>query len=399
MRFTDDLAGAGSGLDSITESRAGMLRRLREIETPAVVIDRERLTANIERMQAVGDRHGLKLRPHIKTHKSVRIARLQMDGGACGITASKPSEAQIFIQAGIPSVTVAYPLIDMLKLRRLMKAAVSSGTELQLIVDSRRGLAVVIDAAEKEVAAPGVFVKIDVGLHRCGLSENDPRILEIASSVHGHPALRFAGLLSHAGHAYGATDVECLRGIAEAERLQMIRIRDHIRKQGVPVSEISVGATPTVLAADRFDGITEIRPGNYVFLDRTPVRMGLVEPEAVALTVIATVVSRNPEYLIIDAGSKTLTSDQGAHGTAGGGGFGVGQALEAFGRSKDRFPVIRLSEEHGFISRSDADLEPGEKVRIIPNHACPVANLAGVYHVIDNDRFDIWPVDAAGHVR
>lgn len=372
---------------------------LTAIDTPAVVLDQEKLEANIRRIQALADRHGVKLRPHAKTHKSIRIARMQLDAGAVGLTAAKPEEARVFLQAGVPSVTLAYPLIAPAKLSRLLAWAADAGSDLNLIVDSREGLTRLTETVTTSGIRPGVFIKIDVGLHRCGLSEEDPRILELARAAHQHSSLRFLGLLSHAGHAYGAGDAETVGKIAEAERRQMLRIRDRLVKKGIPVPEISIGATPTVLAAQRFDGVTEIRPGNYVFLDRTPVRQGLAEADAVALTVVASVVSRNSDYLVIDTGSKTLSSDQGAHGTPGGSGFGIGQPLDDFGGPDGWFQIERLSEEHGLIPRSQADLPLGARVRIIPNHACPVANLAGVYHVVGNRGAETWPVDAAGMVR
>ncbi len=367
-------------------------------DTPTVVVDRKRLASNITVMQSLADRHGLVLRPHIKTHKSIRIARMQIEAGAVGVTASKPEEAMVFMAAGIRSVTVAYPLLDPRKVNVLSGAAATRGIDLQLIVDSREGLAALSAGLNDSGKAPGVFIKIDVGLHRCGLKEEDPLIEDLARCIVNHPGLRFSGLISHAGHAYGAVDADHIASIAEAERLLLLRVKDRLTERGIPVPGLSVGSTPTVLAARRFDGITEIRPGNYVFLDRTPMRMGLATVDSVALTVVATVVSKNVDYSIVDAGSKTLTSDMGAHGSGGSGGFGIGQSIDRFGDPNGWFTVNRLSEEHGWISRSACDLPLGSRVRIIPNHACPVANLAGTYRMVDGDVSDIWPVDAAGKV-
>ena len=369
------------------------------IETPAVVIQRATLDDNLRRMQTLARTHGLRLRPHIKTHKSLAIARLQMAAGACGITAAKVDEALPFIREGIPSVTLAQPQMIASKLDRLMAASQAYGCDLRLIVDSRPGLALLAGRAVEQRFIPGVFIKIDVGLHRCGCRPDDPAILELAKTIQQHPRLQFVGLLSHAGHAYGAADRSAVAAIAEDERRIMLAVARRLEDAGVPVQEISVGATPTVLAATRFDGITEIRPGNYVFMDQTPLRLGLVTLEQVALTVMTTVISRNPDFLIVDAGSKTFSSDLGAHGSGRGTGFGIGWPRGCFGNDEKALTLVRLSEEHGFITRSNNDLDMGARVRFIPNHACPVANLARTLVVVEGDNVYEWPVDARGRVR
>jgi len=370
------------------------------IETPAVVIQRATLDDNLRRMQTLARTHGLRLRPHIKTHKSLAIARLQMAAGACGITAAKVDEALPFIRDGaIPSVTLAQPQMIASKLDRLMAAAQAHHCDLRLIVDSRPGLDLLAGRAIEQRFTPGVFIKIDVGLHRCGCRPHDPAILALAQTIHQHPRLRFVGLLSHAGHAYGAKDRPTVAAIAEEERHTMLAVARRLEEAGIPVPEISVGATPTVLAATRFDGITEIRPGNYVFMDQTPLRLGLITSEQIALTVLTTVISRNPDFLIVDAGSKTFSSDMGAHGSGQGVGFGVGWPRDCFGDDEQVLSVVRLSEEHGFIPRDHSDLALGTCVRVIPNHACPVANLARTLVVLDGKDVYEWPVDARGRVR
>lgn len=375
---------------------------LSEIETPAVLVDRERLLRNIDRAQELANRHGLALRPHVKTHKCVEIARLQLERGAVGVTASKVDEALVFIDAGVPSVTVAYPLIDEAKVRRLLTAARARGTDLRITVDNRIAVEVLGRVAAELRAAVGVLIEIDVGLRRCGLRESDPEIVELARLISRSERLRFAGLLSHAGHAYGAATAEEVAQIAAQERAILKRVRHTLEAAGIEVAEVSVGSTPTVLASDAYDGVSEIRPGNYVFMDRTPLRLGLASIEEIALTVLATVVSRNDDYFIIDAGSKVLTSDLGAHGTAGAGGYGIAfPAGEPLARTSGRsLTIARLSEEHGFVARAKGDLPIGTKVSIVPNHACPVVNLADELVVVSGDReVDRWRVAARGRVQ
>jgi D-serine deaminase-like pyridoxal phosphate-dependent protein len=242
-----------------------------------------------------------------------------------------------------------------------------------------------------------VFVKVDVGLHRCGLMETDPRLVRLAEDICAAPTLRFDGLFSHAGHAYGAANAGEVRAIAAEEANILNRVRHRLECAGITVPEVSVGATPTTLVSESYDGITEIRPGNYVFMDRTPVRLGLVGLDRVALFVAATVVSANDRFFIIDAGSKVLSSDLGAHGT-GGAGYGIAFALEEEAGVGEAMEVVKLSEEHGFVRRGDAELALGSKVRVIPNHACPVVNLTDELVVVE-DEIHRWPVAVRGCVR
>ena len=348
-------------------------------------------------MQQLADQNQVALRPHIKTHKSLGIAHQQISAGAVGVTVSKSSEALVFIEAGTASVTIAYPLVEVVKVERVVTVAKSKNTDLRLIVDSAAGLRVIGAAAEKYRFLLKIYLKVDVGLHRCGLSAGDKKIVELAAQITQHPWLEFMGLLSHAGHAYAAPNAAVAREVAIQERDILLRVKTQLEHAEILVSEISVGATPTVLAADDFTGITEIRPGNYVFMDRTPLRLNLIDPEQIALTVLATVVSKNAQYFIIDAGSKTLSSDAGAHGTKGVSGFGLAYPADHFQKPVFEMAVAKLSEEHGFLKRGDVDLDIGAKVRIIPNHSCVVANLVGEYQFIAaNGDIRKIPVSAQG---
>ena len=371
-----------------------------DLETPAVLLDRAVLQANIDAVQEKARRHGLRLRPHIKTHKSLEIGRLQMAAGACGVTAARVDEALVFARGGFPSVTLAQPLMTPAKLDRLLVEGRGLGVDLRLIVDSREGLDLLAARAREHGAGPGVFIKIDVGLHRCGLGEDDPAVADLAGRIHANPDLRWCGLLSHAGQSYGAADAAEVGAIAAEERRILLAVRDRLAQQGLPVPELSVGSTPTVLASEEFSGLTEIRPGNYVFMDHTPLRLGLIEARQVALTVLATIISRNDEYFITDAGSKSLTSDQGAHGLQGAPGYGTAFTPADFpGRSRP-LTVAKLSEEHGFVPRGSSYLPLGSRLRIVPNHSCPVANLARSYAVVDGGEVtETWAAEAAGPSR
>jgi D-serine deaminase-like pyridoxal phosphate-dependent protein len=214
-----------------------------------------------------------------------------------------------------------------------------------------------------------------------------------------NPKLRFTGLLSHAGNCYGGKCPEDVLRVARDECHILDRVRSRIEAMGITVEEVSVGATPTVIVSGLYDGITEIRPGNYVFMDMAPLRMGLIDADRISLSVLATVVSTNQDYVIIDAGTKVLSSDLGAHGTGGAVGYGVAYEMDDFETKVNPIPIMKLSEEHGFLQRSSKDLSVGAKVRIIPNHSCPVANLADELTVVFSGAgVRAWKVDARGRV-
>lgn len=372
---------------------------LNEVETPAVLLDETKMMGNLRAMQDLADRHGVALRPHIKTHKSLEIGRRQIGLGASGVTVATVDEAQVFIEGGFESITVARPVVSPPKWDRLLSAAKAQGTDVRVVTDSEEGIRAAGERAAAHGQTVGLFLKIDVGLHRCGLLPEDPRIGDLAGVIHDHAHLTFRGILSHAGHAYGSKSMAEAAGVAEAERRTMVAVRDALQSDGLPVLEVSVGATPAVLAAERFDGITEIRPGNYVFLDLLPVRVGVARLSDVALTVLTTVISRNDRYFVTDAGSKTLTSDTGVHGMTGNQGFGLAYPASGFQQPDGEMIVDKVSEEHGMVARNGLDLAIGSKIRVVPVHSCPVANLARSYVVLTPDGPETWPVDAAGGSR
>lgn len=377
-----------------------MAEYLSALETPSVVIDQEKLRQNIGRVRDIAAAHGLNVRPHAKTHKCLEIARMQLDEGAVGLTCSKTDEGIELLKGGVPSITIAYPLIARGKVERLLLAARETGGEVLITVDSKLGVQTIAAVSESLGRQTSVFLKIDVGLHRCGVDKDDPQMVFLAKAIDEQPSLRFAGLLSHAGHAYGVATVDEVRHIAEQERETMLAARDTLRSQGHEVPEVSVGSTPTVLACADFEGITEIRPGNYVFMDRTPLRFGLIEVHEISLFVVATVVSRNDQYLIVDAGSKVLSSDGGGHGFSGMGGFGLAHPLGEETAPTEMLVVEKLSEEHGWIGRKGRDIPLGTRVKILPNHACVVGNLADQYALCDSkgEVIGAWRVAARGKV-
>jgi len=373
---------------------------LHDLETPSVVVDYDRLTSNITRLAEYARKQDVHLRPHIKTHKCIELAQLQIEAGAVGITASKVDEALPFIETGITSVTLAYPLIDSSKIERLLHAAEKHTVELRVLADSFEGVEALARSAARHSTQLDVFLKVDVGLHRCGLEEDSPDLIPLVQQIVSNPHLRFVGLLSHAGQVYGARDAAHAREIAAQEREIMGRVHHTLSNNGIEVPEVSVGSTPTILASADLTGITEIRAGNYVFMDRTPLRLNLITPEEVALTILASIVSKNADYFIIDAGSKVFSSDKGAHGIDGTEGYGLAYPVEYFQQAEHELVVQWLSEEHGAVTRAATDLPLGSKLKIIPNHSCPAVNLTDHITVTSEDYVrTTWPVAARGKVR
>ena len=365
-----------------------------DIETPAVLLDVAQLNANLESMQRLADKHGVALRPHAKTHKSVEIGRRQLALGAVGLTVATVEEALVFLAHGFKSLTVARPIVSSGGLEGLLDAGKKIEAEISVVVDSPEGIQLAAQRASAATVTLGIFIKIDVGLKRCGVDPDSREPIILAEKISNATSLCFKGILSHAGQAYAATSTEQAAAIALVEQQVMLEVRDNLIDHRIAVDEVSVGSTPTVLAASNFKGITEIRPGNYAFLDLLPINVGVVTQQDVALTVLATVISKNAQFFITDAGSKTLTSDAGVHGMASTKGFGLAYPVEHYLSESHGLLVAGLSEEHGKLTRSDFDLSIGSKVRIIPNHSCPVANLARQYTVIGTKANETWVLDA-----
>ncbi|MHA6732202.1 alanine racemase [Devosia sp. A369] len=338
--------------------------------TPHIEVDETVLQRNLAAMQQRAEAAGVTLRPHIKTHKSIEIARRQVSLGAVGLTASKPSEAAVFSAAAFRDITLAYPVVDPASVDALLETAKANDTRITFIAGSRAGASAISRAAARHGLTLPCFLKVDVGLGRIGVKPESAEALELASFLAADSHLEFAGLLSHAGHAYSAKSPEQIAEIARREGADMAALVAKLAASGVMVKIVSTGATPTALGAPIGAGINEIRPGNYAFLDLTAVKLGLCTPADLALTVIARVVAVNDTYAIIDAGSKALSADTGPHGT-GDAGYGIAVAADPE-RIGDSYTVVKMSEEHGFLTWKGTHPRLGDYVRIYPKHSCAV---------------------------
>ena len=369
--------------------------KLTDIPTPAVLIESSTLTRNIARMQEAVGARGLRLRPHAKTHKSPVIARMQLYHGAAGICCAKLGEAEVFADAGVADIRLPYPL-NPVNAERVF--ALADRVTLSFIVDDLEVARGWSDLAAARRRTLNVLVKVDVGFHRCGIDPCGGGAAALVAGIASLPGLTFLGLLSHAGHAYGAQSEDEAEAIA-AEEARILR--DLAAASGVACGELSVGATPTARFSMRQPGLTEMRPGNYAYFDRTQVGLGAAAWEDCALTVLARVVSRPaPDRVILDSGSKTLTNDL-ARGFTPMPGYGAVLTGLHTAAPDERLQVERLSEEHANVKASGGDpgLPTGTLVRIVPNHSCVVSNLVDAVWVVDGEHVvERLPVAARGRI-
>lgn len=366
--------------------------KVSELDTPALLVREAILLRNIEDMAYFAENAGVNLRPHTKAHKLPPIARAQISAGAGGITVSKLGEAEVMIEDGITDILIAYELVGLAKMERLLHLLEKA--DLKVAVDSIEG------ARELDAASAGqnkkvkILLEINTGLNRCGVLPGE-EALNLAQELVKLPHLQFLGIMTHAGHVYGAENWEKVEGIGQAEGEEMVKTAELLRAHGIEVPVVSVGSTPTAKIAGMVKGVTEVRPGNYVFYDAIQVGLGVAISDDCSLSVLATVISRPaPERVVIDAGSKVFALDQGAHGKSSVRGFGMVKGY-------DNIVVERLSEEHGILRVPvDCPLKIGDRIEIIPNHACTVINLFDEINLVRNDEVaEVWTIKGRGRVR
>jgi D-serine deaminase-like pyridoxal phosphate-dependent protein len=370
---------------------------LLSIPTPRVFVDAARLRQNIVGMAALASSAGVRLRPHAKTHKSPVIARWQLDAGAAGICCAKLGEAEVFAAAGISDIRLPYP-VNPSNADRVL--ALLDRVKLSIIVDDLRVARGWSEAMTRGGRTLDLLVKVDVGFHRCGVDPGRADVIETIRAIAALPGLRFKGLLSHAGHSYAAESAEEIAEIAQREIGILRELAVALRASGVAVAEISVGSTPSARFVTAQAGVTEIRPGNYVFFDRTQVGLGSATYDTCALWVVATVVSRPArDRVILDCGAKTLTTD-GARGFGARDGYGLVFSSLTSTAPDPALTIERLSEEHAVVAvRGESALAPGDRVRVLPNHSCVVTNMVDELLLVDGLAISQrLPVAARGRI-
>lgn len=353
------------------------------IETPALVVDLDVVDRNIAAMAAHMAARGVRLRPHVKTHKSVELAQRQLKAGAAGITVGTIGEAEVMAAAGILDIFIAYPVWATadkgLRLRRLHDTI-----ELSVGVDSEEGARSLGRAVGRTSRPLRVFVEVDSGERRTGVSGPDAAVRVARAAIAA--GLKIDGVFTHGGHAYAAPGA--VADAARDEATALFTAAAALRQAGVEVREVSAGSTPTARLS-AVDGVTEERPGTYVFGDRQQVALGSIAPNAVALVVAATVVSAiGAGQVVVDAGAKMLARDRPEFLD----GLGV---LPTLGGAV----IERAYDYHGVVSVPRGTRTPrlGEVVAIVPNHVCPVVNLADQMTVVRDGRLEAtWRVDARG---
>lgn len=368
------------------------MTRITDLETPTLLLDYQKLINNINEIASFAKEHNLSYRPHIKTHKSIQIANLQLKAGAVGVTTAKISEAEVMASGGIEDILIAYPISSPDKIIRLVKL-LHLGVKLKVSVDSNEQLAYLQRGLEHTPFTLEVWIKVNSGLNRCGV-EPGKDALQLAKEILKYPKLKLGGIFTHGGHSYAAKSVSEIELIGMQEGKAVVESANECEQDGIRIPVRSVGSTPTYKIAGKVPGITEIRPGNAVFFDAIQVGLGVTAIKSCALTVFASVVGVYKDRIVFDTGSKTLCLDKGAHGN---------KTVQGFGHIIDHPEVIidRLSEEHGVgVFLRESSLKRNDKVQIIPNHACTVANQFEEYVVHDEGSvFDVWKVDARGMLK
>jgi len=370
--------------------------RLTNLRTPCAVIDLGRLERNARSMTERVHRLGASLRPHVKTHKCVEVAAFSTlpydhSPSALGetkygpITVSTMAEACHFASHGFSDITWAQPINP----HRIEEAFVlmSQVERFNLLVDSHAATDALEAYAQRTGQGYAVYLKVDVGYGRAGVDPHSKMAIELARRLHASPSADFRGVLTHAGHAYACRSREEILEVAAQERDELVGFADRLRACGVEVLEVSLGSTPTMAVADDLTGVTEVRPGNYLFFDRFQALIGACTNQDIAFSVLTTVIGSYPDRksLVLDAGALALSKDPGASHVDPDCGFGLLSTVDG-ARLLPDLNLVSLSQEHGQVAVGDsldpADFPVGTQLRIFPNHSCLTAAKYDRYYAL-----------------
>ncbi|MHA1151211.1 MAG: alanine racemase [Alphaproteobacteria bacterium] len=360
--------------------------KLSELDTPTLILDRGRLEANIARMSARARNLGVDLRPHMKTAKSADVGRLATAGHSGGITVSTLKEAEYFAEHGFTDMIYGVG-ISPDKLARVARLQ-AGGARVAVITDSLEAARAIGARAAELGARFEVLIELDTGDGRAGLGPDSAALIEIGKALDGATDVDLRGVLTHAGQSYGCREVADIEAVAESERAGAVAGAERLRAAGLPCPVVSVGSTPTAMHAKNLDGVTEMRPGVYVFNDVFQAEIGSCTKTDIAVSVLATVTGhhRARGEIVIDAGGLALSKDRSTQ--AGPRDIGYGLVVDAAGvASLPELHVARVSQEHGVVIAPGGDLPfdalpPGARVRVLPNHACFTAAAYEGYHVV-----------------
>ena len=374
---------------------------LAELDTPAALVDVQRMRHNIACMQQRIDGLGVRFRPHVKTSKCLPVVQAQLDAGARGITVSTLKEAEQFFAAGLADILYAVCIVpgklaQVLALRR-------KGCDLRIVTDSVEGAQGIVRFGREHGEAFEVWIEIDVDGHRSGVAPEAPTLLDIGRTLH-EGGMRLGGVMAHAGSSYDHDEPDALRRIAEQERAGTVRAAQRLREAGLPCPEVSIGSTPTALSAQALPGVTEVRAGVYVFFDLVMLNVGVCAPQDLALSVLTTVIGHQTEkgWAIVDAGWMAMSRDRGTQQQKRD--YGYGQVCREDGEALEGYVMEGANQEHGIVCRpgeADPDIAKrfpvGTRLRILPNHACATAAQFPAYQALLPDgqvqawsRFNGW---------
>jgi len=365
---------------------------LSSLPTPSLVVDGMRVARNVARMAIRISSLGAQLRPHVKTHKAIEVARMQQQAGMRGITVSTVAEARAFAAHGFDDITYAIP-IEPGKFAAVC-AMNAEGTRLAVITDDADVPGPLGAAAQQAGVKLDVYLKVDCGYGRAGVDPEGPALREVAERIGERTHLRFAGILAHAGHSYKARGTAELLAVARSERDVMVDAAARLAAQGIVVPVVSIGSTPTAVAVDHLTGVHEVRTGNYCFFDVMQVAIGSCNADDIALSVLAAVVHRDRARgkIILDAGAIALSKDAGIADPDGVTHYGRVVTVEGEDLG---LRVTTLSQEHGWVNVPDAAmldrLSVGTRVRVLANHSCLTAAQFAEYQVCEGTRLvDRW---------
>lgn len=362
---------------------------IHDLVTPSLLLDGGRLERNIARLADHARQLGVVLRPHMKTAKSINVARRVFPDGPGPITVSTIAEAEYFAGHGYRDMTYAVGLSPASALRA-MELCRRTGAELKLLLDTVEQADALAAVQEATGVVPSVLIELDVDDHRGGLKPDDPKLIEVADHVVAAGA-RLAGVLAHAGESYGLNTPEALVAAAESERVATVRAAEILRARGHACPIVSLGSTPTAHFAQNLEGVTELRAGVYMFFDLVQHGVGVCSKDDIAISVLASVIGAKPEkgWILVDAGWMALSRDRGTASQRVDQGYGV--VCDEAGRVLEDVIVAQASQEHGILAirpGSNAtmpDLPIGSRVRILPNHACAMAAQHAFYSVVEGE--------------
>lgn len=369
---------------------------LQSLETPRLLLDRERLERNAERMRERCKALGVTLRPHLKTPKSLHVARVAGGGILPPATVSTLNEAEYFARGGIADILYAVGFTAN-KTLRVLRIQRETGQRVAILTDDAATLRSVAEIAARQEETVSVAIEIDCGEHRGGLSPGDAEVVRLAEIAAQAPSMHFRGVMTHAGHSYASADPRVISRIAGEERDAAVAAADAIRAAGIAVDMVSVGSSPTIQYADHLSGVTEARCGIYLFWDLSQYSRGVCTIDDIAVSVLSSVIGHNHRegYLLVDAGALAMSKDIGAHKFLAEAGYG----LLCDPVSQQRLGMLAIAgvhQEHGTVPIDDEQwferLPVGSLVRVLPNHACITAAAYPGYDVVAGEQVEaFWP--------